>query len=206
LDTKYEFNLQKIDERIKDFPVIQSLVIFPNKPKYRFFEGVSQLFKKSWRKKGTEGTGFFANGSIEGWKLPQLLFQLIFCINDDICPFNTQWSAHRSIKNRWNFGKVIMNALTSILELHFCLRMKVMTKSAIESLHEVIRNARAHLALLWIMRNDLNNLLKALSQEKAHTGIKDHYVIHLTYQLKMRLHFENVAKSISDGRNPHGNG
>jgi hypothetical protein len=121
--------------------------------------------------------------------------------------------------------------------------MKVMTKSAIESLNEVISNARAHLALLWIMRNDLNNLLKALSQEKAHTGIKDHYVIHLTfyktffgsdhrswdtelsekmhrlmkhawettnkqylkvfqqmlYQLKMRLHFENVAKSISDG-------
>ena len=41
----------------------------------------SQLFKSSWNTKGTETTGFFANGSMEAWKLPILLMQLIFCIN-----------------------------------------------------------------------------------------------------------------------------
>ena len=54
----YQNNMRRLDNNIINFPVIQSLVIFPNKPMFRFHEGISPLFKSRKRNKGTVATGF----------------------------------------------------------------------------------------------------------------------------------------------------
>ena len=146
-DIYYDHNMTWIDDRIKHFPVIQSLKVFPNH-QYRFYDGISQLFKSSWNTKGTETTGFFANGSLEAWKLPILLMQLIFCINKDVCPFNSNWSTLNNLRHKWNVGRVVVNSLTSVFSLHLCCRMKVSTSDKMSELHNMITNARAHLSLL----------------------------------------------------------
>ena len=75
VDQAYSSNLSDIDDRIKNFPTIQSLKIFDTKQRHRFKDGISELFKNSSNHKNKhEDTGFFAGGSIEAWKIPQLLF------------------------------------------------------------------------------------------------------------------------------------
>jgi hypothetical protein len=162
--------------------VIQSLIVFPNKPIFRWFQGISHLFKSSWRAKGNAATGYFANGSIEGWKLPQLLLQLIFCINKNVCPFEANWTNGRSIKRKWNVGRVITNSLTAVLELHFCCRMKVLSENAIDSsLSDVINNARTHMSLLRLLKQDLKS---TLMKDTEYGGIKHHLVAHLPFYKK----------------------
>ena len=184
LDTTFAENMRLIDERIMSFPVIQSLVIFPNKPMFRWFKGISELFKSSWRKKGADTTGFFANGSIEAWKLPQLLFQLIFCINENICPFKISWleKINKTLKYKWNVGRVIINSLVAVLELHFCCRMKVLSGKAITTkLSDMICNARAHMGLLRLLKQDL---ITNMTEDGGDGGIKHHLLAHIIYYKK----------------------
>ena len=187
-DSLYAANMHYLDERIKSFPIIQSLVIFPNRKFYRWSEGVSHLFKGSWRSKGTATTGFFASGSIEGWKLPQLLFQLTFCLNSWICPFDSSWS-NGKLKKQWNVGNVLVNAMVSAIELHFICRMKVLSTQAIEqNLLTAITNARAHSGLLRLLKEDLmTGGLKCTEysvDDTEYGGIKHHLLAHLLYYKK----------------------
>ena len=175
-DIYYDHNMTWIDDRIKHFPVIQSLKVFPNH-QYRFYDGISQLFKSSWNTKGTETTGFFANGSLEAWKLPILLMQLIFCINKDVCPFNSNWSTLNNLRHKWNVGRVVVNSLTSVFSLHLCCRMKVSTSDKMSELHNMITNARAHLSLLRLMKQDLMTE-DTISKDKEYGGIKHHMAEH----------------------------
>ena len=57
-DKEFQYNQVYLDNRIKTFPTIHSLVLFPNKPVHRFHEGICSLFKTSINKKGTETTAF----------------------------------------------------------------------------------------------------------------------------------------------------
>jgi hypothetical protein len=117
---------------------------------------ISFLFKNSWNEKKTETTGFFANGSLESWKLPQLLVQLLFSVNKDILPFNTAWSKDNgNLLKRWNVGKVVVNALASILSFHLACRLKVATSDSIDSLRILLNNTRAHLHLLRLLKQDI---------------------------------------------------
>ena len=179
---KYSNNVSTISARIKVFPITQSLVIFPNKPFHRWSSGIMHLFKDPANKDRAHSTGFFASGSIEAWKLPQLLFQLIFCINEQVCPFSI-WnpSTSKKLKHKWNIGRVIINSLVSVMELHFCGRMKVLTQTAIESkLTEVIRNARAHMSLFRLLKQDLITDL-TIKVDKGDTGIKSHLIAHIPH-------------------------
>lgn len=205
IDWEYSDNMNLIDKRIKQFPVNQSLVVFPNNPNLRWCEGISHLFKNSWRRKGDSITGFFANGSIEAWKLPQLLFQLIFCINKRICPFDTEWSKkflkQEWLKNKnveWNVGQTIINSLASVLEVHFVCRKTVLTESDIETrLPNIIGNARTHMTTLRLLKHALTTALKKKKnqpeddskkrkgqkdpEDQEYGGIKHHLAIHIPY-------------------------
>ena len=175
-DITYEHNMTWVDDRIKHFPVLQSLKVFPNR-QYRFHDGISQLFKSSWNKKGTETTGFFANGSLEAWKLPIMLMQLLFCINKDICPFHSNWAQANSLQRKWNIGRVLVNSLTSVFSLHLSCRMKVSTSDKMPELHNMITNARAHLSLLRLLKQDLM-IVDTVSKDKEYGGIKHHMAEH----------------------------
>ena len=179
----YSDNLGIIDRRIKKFPIMQSLAIFPSRL-YRWSKGISQLFKS--HKNGADATGFFASGSIEAWKLPHLLFHLIFCLNEQVCPFKT-WNptTSKTLKHKWNIGRVIVNSLVSVMELHFCCRMKVLTQSAIENkLTDLIRNARAHMSLFRLLKQDLITDIAELSEGVVDGGIKNHLLAHMPYYKK----------------------
>lgn len=193
LDKSYATNLYHLDDRIKHFPIIQSLDIFPNKKVFRWFDGISHLFKGSWNSKGKATTGFFANGSIEGWKLPQLLFQLTFCINSWICPFETSWFDQFkkiAFKRKWNIGHIIINAMVSALNVHFLCRMRVLDEKRIAVLADFITDARAHSGLLRLLKEDLMTASKADASIKdemgdsQYGGIKHHLLAHIPFYKK----------------------
>lgn len=182
-DVQYTDNMVYIDKRVINFPVIQSLALFPTKQPVRWNDGISHLFKNTWRRKAKKATtGFFANGSIEGWKLPQLLVQLLFCINKSICPFESKWSTMKGLKHPWNVGRTIVNSLTAVLYVHFCCRRKVLTNTQITNLSEVIENARTQLSLLRLMKQHLVvKNVKVDVVDSEYGGIKHHLALHIPH-------------------------
>jgi hypothetical protein len=153
LDIVYNNNMTLINDRISRFPIIHSLDIFEGR-RHRFND-ILQLFKKPWNKE-SQGTGLSKAG-MEAWKWCHLLIQLLFSINKDIVPFDKLWFKNK-IKNTQNSfipGQVLINALSSALELHLACRAEILTPPAMKSFEKIICNCRAHLSLLWSMRKQL---------------------------------------------------
>ena len=151
-------NVGVFDERMTLFPYIQSFRFFPN---CRFRVGLSNFMKAS--NKSSSGTSF-SSGGIEAWKLQNLLLQMLFCINGEIAPFTQQWSRDKKIKNAWNVGRTLVNALTSALEVIFVVKAARLAENNMQSLQTMIATSRAHIMLLWCMRKDL---LAAVTTKKA---------------------------------------
>ena len=162
IDRRYCHNMDFLDAQIKSFPIIQSLSLFGERY-VRFSDGVSCLFKKSWQSKSQKGTGFFANGSLQTYKLPQLLLQLLFGINERVLPFNQKWSQrNKKLEENWNPGLVIQNAMCSVLLVYFMGKRRTMSSTDIDEFAMLIRNAQANLHLLYAMKQDLTMSLKRL--------------------------------------------
>jgi hypothetical protein len=182
INTNYSNNMAILDNKVCRCPMIESLVIFnERRPRFR---RVSSLFSKPWRKEN-KGTAFIS-GSIEGYNLPILLFTLCFCINHEICPFDTL--SHSKWTRNWNIGKVILNAMQSTLDLYFALRQEVQTDSSLDTMKKIIANSRAHLCLLWLLKTDLVMQCKRKEKDQSKTGdkqyfsgIKPHLVTHIPY-------------------------
>ena len=88
-----------------------------------------------------------------------------FCINKDIVPFNDTWaSITAGLPRKRNPGRIIVNALTSALEVYLACRQQIITERGIESIEKLINNSKCHLSLLWLMRTDFLNLFIKLPQ------------------------------------------
>jgi hypothetical protein len=80
----------------------------------------------------------------------------MFCINKDIVPFDKNWSKKFNFKWKWNPGVTIINALTSVFDMHiFCLKTILSSKDIDVTLTKLISNCHAQQSLLWLMRKDL---------------------------------------------------
>ena len=196
---KYENSMSLLDDRIKTFPIAQSLRVGRS---CRFGEGISSLFKTTGKASSTKGTGVMY-GSIEAWKLLPLLFQLVWCLNEDIVPFepfgqccDVMNPKQRTPQYNWNVGKVMLNTIVTALDFHFSVSTKLVTISQIKSLTAVINNLKSQLALLWVMHKDfLQTALKALGTNTIEkrklfksfiplfTGEKHHLLTHLPFYL-----------------------
>jgi hypothetical protein len=216
LDDRYKNAMSLLDERIKTFPIAQSLRVGRS---CRFGEGISSLFKTTAKASSTKGTGAMY-GSIEAWKLLPLLFQLLWCLNADIVPFepfgsvsdNTN-SKQRKPQFNWTVGKVMVNTVVAALDFHFSVSTKLVTINQIKSLEGVINNLKSQLALLWVMHKDfLQTTLKVIpkfAKERKQlyksciplfTGIKHHILSHLPsylvkYGIDQRFWDTNLSES-----------
>jgi hypothetical protein len=201
IDKRYINNIQTIDDRIKLFPSIQSLEIMR---RFRFSKGISGMFYKTWNssaKNSNKGTGF-VSGSVESWKLPILLYQLMFCINIDIVPFDKNWYKNIGSKCswRWNPGQIIMNAITSMFDMHiFCLKTILTNRDVEVTLCKLISNCNAQQCLLWLMRKDLVDScvkdkepsvkqakpdLSKVKMENFRNAVKPHLSTHIPFYKK----------------------
>ena len=194
LDKRFDDAILHLDNRLKYFPYQQSLRVTRD---CRFGEGISKLFKTSTIASADKGTGFMY-GSIEAWKLVPLLFQLLWCINDDIIPLSyTDVSWQDSTKrpqHNWGPGRVIINTIVTVLEFHFCMNSKLATVSQIESIQQIVDNVRTHIGLLWLLHKDLLQTTATLTKSNKQKftvftkdnlavfqGIKHHLLSHIVF-------------------------
>jgi len=151
LDVYFATVCAEFDERISSFPFIQALRFFPN---CRFCHGVSPFMKDSTN--SSSGTSF-SSGSLEAWKLQNLLLQMLFSIDGFLLPFTNGWINTNEIQcdYQWNVGRTVVHALTSVLEVVFCVKASRLKEDHLKSLHDMISSCRAHVMMLWCLRKDL---------------------------------------------------
>ena len=145
----FQKNMAILDDHLSTFPYVQSFQFFPN---VRFRKGISDLMTVS--KSVSSGTSF-AHGSIEAWKLQNLLLQILFSVDAQMLPSTVQWCIQHKTTYKWNVFKTVTNALTSTLEFVFSCKARSILASSIPSLQQLSSTARTHVMLLWCCRKDL---------------------------------------------------
>lgn len=189
IDEKYSNNMLVVDARIATFPRKQTLTIWSHDEGFR--AGLSSLLKKKNATKANKGTGNFATGSIEAYKMPSLVCQLMFSLTDSsILPFDSNWCQKFTLAHNWNIGQMILNAMASTLTFFFMNRSKVMLESDITKYEASIVNMRYHLALLWKIRHDLVTRYRKESSssgntDKIYSGMKIHMSLHLPFYKRL---------------------
>lgn len=194
IDPNYSNAMSTLDERIKIFPLKQTLPL--SKQKTRFSSGVSPIFKslESLAKAANRGSGGFVGGGMEAWKIIELCFQMLFCLNNDIIPMkHNDYKGTKKSDIKWNPGLIVINALSAYMCFYFSIKARVATEKQINGLQKIVTNLRAHLCLMWLMRKDLilvvvkqnstkskstSSEFESLKDTKLFEGIKQHLLVH----------------------------
>ena len=134
------------------------------------------------RKKQSHATGLLT-ARTEGWKLPVLLFQLLFSLGSpgDISPDTEVWNTTNGIDSWQKYETagifpigegihtIVTNAIRSILEVYFWNQAKYLDIENLSLGEYLIANARCHrLCLRW-----MNKVVLSLPRDLSKGHISD---------------------------------
>ena len=86
IDSAYRNNLGRVDSYISLFPTHHALVIFAKMLKFN--TGISSIISNDSKKSAQLGSTSFTTGGFEAYKMPIVMFQLMFVLsrNDNFLP------------------------------------------------------------------------------------------------------------------------
>jgi hypothetical protein len=184
--------LSAIDTYIKEFPLLS---ISPHLS-CNFSEGITKYFQKN-KNTADKGTGM-ASGCIPAWKLPDLLFKLMFAIdiNIDIKEKDLQ---------KLDAFKIISLACKSVLYLTWLMdTKKSYSNDDLEDLSNLIKNCRRSMFKLYELKGFLYNyqihkgnlsILERLSIPRFN-DLKSHLLEHMPEYIKLfGKHETNTEKT-----------
>ena len=123
IDSYYVNSLGRVDQYIKLFPTHHALVIFQKMQKFN--AGISSIINNDNKKCAQLGSNSFTTGGFEAYKMPIIMFQLMFVLsrNDKFLPDKNsrQWlkdfSGNRVHDSEYcNIFQVVMEALQSAVD------------------------------------------------------------------------------------------
>ena len=79
IDKSYSNNLGRLDAYIGLFPTHHALVIFSKMQKFN--SGISSIISNDNKKSAQLGSSSFTTGGFEAYKMPVIMFQLMFVLN-----------------------------------------------------------------------------------------------------------------------------
>jgi len=141
------YMLSAIDTYIKEFPLLSiSPYLSCN-----FSEGITNNFQSN-KNTADKGTGM-ASGSIPAWKLPNLLFKLMFSI-----AININIDIKQKYLQKLDVFKIISLACKSVLYLTWLMdKKKSYSKVDLEDLSNLIKNCRESMFKLYELKGVLTN-------------------------------------------------
>ena len=158
IDSKYAQNMAKIDDWMLNCTVIHSHNLF----QHCSFKGISEHCggSKGKGRKTTvaKGSVKVLTGSIEAWKIPTLILQLMAAIGEDgeVVPNTSNWSQENYLHRAWNPTEIICNAIGMILDLQYLVSAKEMIEFNRSEIDAVAFQVQCHLNLLQWMNQDLS--------------------------------------------------
>ena len=194
-------SLARIDGYLSLFPVHHSLVIF--KHMMKFNNGISTFMNSDKKKMNNLSASSFITGGFEAYKMPVLMFQLMFTLsrNDNFLPDVNSKNKMKEIGGNFipnselcNIFEVVMTALQSSVD--FCIFMKApfMKESDIRRLEKLICICRFRLVRLYRLNSILKQCIDSFKELRDETRIDDfsaknpavmklHFMCHFIYQL-----------------------
>ena len=194
-----------LDIRIKNFPYRQSLYPFE---KCHFTQGFSYYFNQSYCETLTKGTGFMTK-RLPGWKLPSLLFQLMFAIGteDTILPNTKQWTILANLRQECNINKIVLDAIQSTISLLIMYNKNDgYTEKEFKTLQNLLTENRMYVSNLWILKCDLyNNSINnpKNTQPSIFGGIKHHLIERHEVEWKKHFGTENNTYNVELSEHYH---
>lgn len=189
----------KLDDRIKSFPYAQN---FDPVRRFHFRTGLLDLFYSSKKKTSNRVSGF---SSIEGYKMPALLLQILFSV-EGILPesFESFQLDNKlkspdliaTVKSFISPANIVRSTCFLGLDLYFCIRSKTAVYSQMKSLDLYISNFKWRLRQLESLRKVLirladrnatdDNIESTKKRRRLNfepgRAIKPHYLGHLVWQ------------------------
>lgn len=155
---------KKLAATMRSFPGHHSLQPVRH---FRFDNVWEWYMSKDSQQKGNpyNSTGLMA--CREGYKLPAMLMQLMFCCTDrTILPHDFQWCQQHGFEEPYfNPGQAICNALNAVMDVHLYCNAKSLSEMQIVTFQMLISNMQSHLLILDFIRKRLiNRGKKSLSE------------------------------------------
>jgi len=190
---KYRYSMSSIDSAIQNFPRHHSLSVFGN---FLFHAGITNHISVDMSV-NSMASAYMMTGSLEAYKIPQLLFQLLLCIGvkGTIIPNTQQWCIDNKIggKVKYNPTAVVLKAGFMVLELVLFYKVTSITTLNLKHLQQLILSTQEH-------ANILQDLLQALCKNnKFSLSLKPHAICHNFAQVQR----EGVAANTDTASQEH---
>jgi hypothetical protein len=139
IDISRRNNFSTLDELIKTFPRHHSLVVFGH---FLFHSGLSGYIKTDSTRNDSAGA-YLLSGSLESYKLPALLFQVMLSIgfSGNIVPNTQSWCREHNLNMNINPTSLIVKAASMVLELVLFFKVTSITESNLIKLNSFIKMA-----------------------------------------------------------------
>ena len=182
--------MSSLDSLIQNFPRHHSLSVFGN---FLFHAGITNFINVNMSV-NSMSAAYMMTGSLEAYKIPQLLFQLLLCIGvkGKIIPNNQQWCIDNNI-TKFNPTAVVLKAGFMALELVLFYKVTSITSLNLQHLQKIILSTQEHV-------NVLSDLLQALCcTNKFSLSLKPHAICHNFSQVQR----EGVAGNTDTASQEH---
>jgi len=192
VDSEYSLSAKKLVEIIKNFPAHNSL----HPVRHTRFADIFELYQSMNSKNA--GNPLNTTNILkmrEGFKLASATEQLYFALADnDILPSDLNWAKKRGFEEPYfSPRQVLINALNSVLEVHWHLTCGALTETQLQTLQMLIANAQAHMLVLDVVRKRI--ITKAIVSKDLYEDLHvDKINLMSTIKFELLTHFVEAMR------------